>query len=239
MTVDPIPTIRADTGGSGDAEGDVSGPGYRYGIVFLLVLALVVFTVAAPDAQWSRAVALLMATAALIVSVTTARATESTRRRGIAVVVVASAGVVLGIATGYSRGALTLGYGALITAAVPPVLVRGLFRLLRDRGVTLQAVAGALVIYLSMGLVFAWVISLIVQISSTPYFAQHASSTLGDRVYFSFSTLTTTGFGDFSPATPVGHALAVVEMLIGQLYLVTVIGLLIGNYVGRSGSTQT
>jgi uncharacterized membrane protein len=49
--------------------------------------------------------------------------------------------------------------------------------------------------------------------------------------------LTTTGFGDFSAATAVGHALAVLEELTGQLYLVTVIGLLIGNFVGRQKTT--
>ena len=46
--------------------------------------------------------------------------------------------------------------------------------------------------------------------------------TLG--MYYSFTVLTTTGFGDLTAAEPVGHALAVVEMLGGQLYLVTVIG---------------
>ncbi len=49
--------------------------------------------------------------------------------------------------------------------------------------------------------------------------------------------LTTTGFGDFSATTPAGHALAVIEMLTGQLYLVTVIGLLIGNFVSRQKAT--
>jgi hypothetical protein len=49
--------------------------------------------------------------------------------------------------------------------------------------------------------------------------------------------LTTTGFGDFSAATPVGHALALIEMLTGQLYLVTVIGVLIGNFVSRRTTT--
>ena len=48
--------------------------------------------------------------------------------------------------------------------------------------------------------------------------------------------LTTTGFGDFTADTPVGHALAVLEMLIGQLYLVTVIGVLVGSFAGRSRS---
>jgi hypothetical protein len=45
--------------------------------------------------------------------------------------------------------------------------------------------------------------------------------------------LTTTGFGDLSPATAVGRALSVIEMLTGQLYLVTVIGVLVGNLAAR------
>ena len=61
--------------------------------------------------------------------------------------------------------------------------------------------------------------------------------TQGDRVYFSFTVLTTTGFGDFSAATPAGHAVAVIEMLTGQLYLVTVIGLLIGSFVSARKTT--
>jgi Ion channel len=52
-------------------------------------------------------------------------------------------------------------------------------------------------------------------------------------VYFSFTVLTTTGFGESPAATPFGHALAVVEMLIGQFYLVTVIGILVGNLARR------
>ncbi|MGZ4521702.1 MAG: ion channel, partial [Mycobacteriaceae bacterium] len=86
------------------------------------------------------------------------------------------------------------------------------------------------------GLAFAWLITLIVQVSDTPYFAQHTNGTLGDRVYFSFTALTTTGFGDFSAAMPAGHALTVIEMLTGQLYLATLIGVMIGSYVGRGRS---
>ena len=41
--------------------------------------------------------------------------------------------------------------------------------------------------------------------------------------------MTTTGFGDLSPATRGGRAVAVLEMLTGQIYLVTVISLLVGN----------
>ena len=49
------------------------------------------------------------------------------------------------------------------------------------------------------------------------------------RTYFSFTVLTTTGFGDLTPAAGIGRLLAVLEMLLGQLYLVTVISLLVGE----------
>ena len=145
--------------------------------------------------------------------------------------------VVVAVATGAVSGQLTALVGAVVTAAIPVVISRGVVRLLRERGVTVQAVAGALAIYLAVGLVFAWIISFIAHVDSTPYFAQHTSGTEGERVYFSFTVLTTTGFGDFSAATPAGRALAVIEMLTGQLYLVTVIGLLIGNFVSRRKPT--
>jgi hypothetical protein len=114
-------------------------------------------------------------------------------------------------------------------------LVRGVAGLIRDQGVSLQAVAGALAIFLLVGLTFSLAIDLLVRV--TPghhYFAQGAGGTQSEETYFSFTTLTTTGYGDLTPRTRVGHALAVLEMLIGQIYLVTVIGLLVGNLNRRS-----
>jgi hypothetical protein len=87
------------------------------------------------------------------------------------------------------------------------------------------------------GSFFAWIIGFITHVDSTPYFAQNTSGTEGDRVYFSFTVLTTTGLGDFSAATAGGHALAVIEELTGRRYLVTVIGVVIGNFVGRRKTT--
>jgi ion channel len=169
--------------------------------------------------------------------VATARAREEVRYRRALVVGVIMIVLIVGVATGAVSEEFTAALLALVTAAVPVAIVRGVLRLLRERGVTVQAVAGALAIYLSIGLVFAWIISFITRVDSTLYFAQHTNGTEGDRVYFSFTVLTTTGFGDFSAATPAGHALAVIEMLTGQLYLVTVIGLLIGSFVERRKRT--
>jgi Ion channel len=210
---------------------------FRYGAVFLLTLAVVVFVIAAPSAAWSRAVTLALEGAALVVAVATARERERVRQRRALVVAVGTIVLILGVGTGALSEQLAALLLALVTTAVPVEIVRGVVRLLRERGVTAQAVAGALAIYLSIGLVFAWVISFIARVDSTPYFAQHTNGTVGDRVYFSFTVMTTTGFGDFSAATPAGHALAVIEMLTGQLYLVTVIGLLIGSFVERPKTT--
>ncbi len=221
----------AETAGEVKASDEAS---FRYGIVFLLTFGLVVFTIAAPAGDWSRAVALVIEGAALVVAVSTAREQKRTTRRreavGVGIVVTL---VVLGIAVGDIPKYVSAATIALATAAIPIVISRGTVRLMSSRGVTIQAVAGALAIYLSIGLLFAWTIAFIAQVdTSTYYFAQHTSGDSSIWVYYSFTVLTTTGFGDYSAAYPVGHALAVIEELTGQLYLVTVIGLLIGNFVG-------
>jgi hypothetical protein len=125
--------------------------------------------------------------------------------------------------------------GGLLAIAIPAALVGGLLRLLRSEGVTVQAVAGAVTIYLLVGIVFAWLIALAGRIDSRPYFAQGENLADAPSVYYSFTVLTTTGFGDYTAGSPVARAIAVAEMLTGQLYLVTVIGLLVGNFSrGRS-----
>ena len=141
---------------------------------------------------------------------------------------------VVGVAAGAFPVAPVLATNGLLALSILIALVSGLLRLVRQRGVTLQVVAGALTIYVLTGLIFAFVVSLVADVSTTAFFAQGGDGTLGDRVYYSFAVLTTTGFGDFTAATPVGHALAVVEMLVGQLYLVTVIGVVVGAFAGRS-----
>jgi len=64
-------------------------------------------------------------------------------------------------------------------------------------------------------------------------FTDGTDATASERVYYSLTVLTTTGFGDFTAAQPLGRALAVLEMLVGQLYLVTVIGVLVGSLAQR------
>ena len=54
--------------------------------------------------------------------------------------------------------------------------------------------------------------------------------------YFSFVTLTTVGFGDFTAATDAGRAVAMLEALIGQVFLVTIVALVVSN-LGQGSSS--
>jgi hypothetical protein len=208
-------------------------PSYRYGAVLLCAVAALVFLVVAPATDWARAVALALEGLALFVAVATAASRPRARRAWSILVAAGAALLVAGVAAGIVRPAVATALSALAGTSASLVLVGGLIGLVRGRGVTLQAVAGALAIYLQLGLIFAWLIGFVAYVSSAPYFAQGGDGTQADRVYFSFTVLTTTGFGDLTAALPVGRGIAVLEMLSGQLYLVTVIGMLVGGLVGR------
>jgi Ion channel len=205
---------------------------YRYGLVLVLVATLVFFQIAAPVTSTALALDVLLAAAALTVAVATSRAREGVRRRRALVVTAVGVVIFLLTVTGAASRTVTFVFITLIVAAIPFTLIRGLARLVQKRGVTAQVVAGALAMYLLVGLLFASVVAVASRVESGPYFKQGTENDAVD-LYYSFTVLTTTGFGDYTAAQPFGHALAVLEMLSGQLYLVTVIGVVVGNFAGR------
>jgi hypothetical protein len=207
--------------------------GFRYGVVFLLVLVVVVVLIVAPADDWTYAAVFALEGAALVVVVATSSSRLDVRRARSALTAVAAAAWVLAVALGVIPAVVMQAAGGLITVLIPLTLVGGLLRLVSARGVTLQVVAGSLAIYLLLGVAFAWIIALATHFGNAPYFATGTDGTQSTRVYFSFTVLTTTGFGDLTPGNAPGRALAVLEMLIGQLYLVTVIGVLVGNFRRR------
>jgi len=211
---------------------------HRYGIVLLLAIAEVVFLIVAAEGAGSRAGGLVLAGGMLIVVVMTSRSERSVRETAAAVIGLVTLAVALLVAL---HAAPKWVAGALSSAVVLVTLgqlVRGLVRLLRTRGVTVPAVAGALAVYLLLGILFGFAIAVLAKAGPHDYFAQGTDGTQSQHVYFSFTALTTTGFGDLTPATRPGRALTVLETLTGQIYLVTVISLLVGN-LRRRGEAET
>lgn len=212
---------------------------FRYGAVFTITVALTVFALSVGDTNIGRTLELLAAGAALTVAVETSGARPSVRRTAGWAIALAVITVVVGSLIGSPTPAIPLLSTAVLLALTVAVISGGLIRLIFDRGVDLTAVFGALSVYLLIGLAFGFLIGAIAVGISGDYFAQGTDGTQADRVYFSFTSLTTTGFGDFTARTRAGHALSVLEMLIGQLYLVTVIALLVSNLRHAPGGASS
>lgn len=117
----------------------------------------------------------------------------------------------------------------------PPNLVRRIFE---HDTVTLQLVVAGLCAYLQVGFAFAFVFGAIDLAQTQPFFAQGEVTGFFDYVYFSFITLTTVGYGDLSAVGDFGRALAILETLLGQLFLVVLVAYLVGRLSGGHRTSQ-
>lgn len=206
---------------------DQRGAMARFGIVLLLLLATFVFLASAPTGGWVPFVAVLLQGATLLAAL--AASGVGPRFWRVAVIVVA---VGLVSATGVwiadfsnADGVLFL-LNSLLVGAAPVVIAMSLAR----RGVVdVHTVMGALCIYVLLGMLWAFGFGAIGAFDSGPFFAQQSSANVADYLYFSFVTLTTVGYGDLTASDGIGRAIAVVEALTGQLYLVTVVALVVSR----------
>jgi hypothetical protein len=95
-------------------------------------------------------------------------------------------------------------------------------------GVTL---VGAIDAYLMAGLFFAFLYhSVGLSQQMPPFFGSQGHGTFPQDLFFSFTTLTTTGYGNLVPAANPGQTFAVLEMVIGQLFLVTAVGKVVSTW---------
>jgi hypothetical protein len=120
-------------------------------------------------------------------------------------------------------------FGALIVLA-PVAILRRVRMAFEEEGVDSEVVLGALCAYLYLGSWYAFLYRAAAVLSDTPFFAQPGAEDGLNYLYFSFITLTTVGYGDLSPAYGPGRMLAVTEAIVGQLYLVSVVALVISAY---------
>jgi hypothetical protein len=118
----------------------------------------------------------------------------------------------------------------LLVVVAPVAILR---RLAEHPVISLNTFYGAVCVYLLIAMFFATVFGLIAGISGDPFFAQLQSpadeATSIDYLYFSLVTITTVGYGDLTAATSVGRMAAVFEAVLGQLYLITVVALVVQN----------
>jgi hypothetical protein len=208
----------------------------RYGLLLAVLIASFAVQGTAPTSDVWRAVVTILLGIALVLAF---RAANMPARR------LRIAGLLVGLVVGAALVSLLIGLSqaelgftaianALLVALAPPSIVAGVVRSLRARHVvTVQVLFGVLCLYLLAGMFFAFVYAAIDQLSGDPFFTGGVDATPALSIYFSFTTLTTVGYGDLTAASNVGHTLAVTEALVGQIYLVTVVSVVVANLVPR------
>lgn len=203
---------------------------------YTLVLLLIVISYAlAVSIEGRRSAAIVLF--AQIVSVWFALRTAHAHRRVLAVAgAILIAAAVIGLVelfVGEQSGMLTAVFfvSCLLYTIAPIVIVRHIaFRDEVDR----ETVIGAICAYLFIGMAFAFVYRALGELQRAPaFFGANGEGTVSQHLFFSFTTLSTTGYGNLVPAGQPGQSLAVSEMILGQLFLVTAVGKVISVWRPR------
>jgi hypothetical protein len=106
------------------------------------------------------------------------------------------------------------------------------WRILQHQEVTAETLAGAVCIYVLIGMIFAYLDYGMQLASGSDFFAQSGHHGLPDFVYFSYITMATVGYGDLTPATGLPRTMSVLDALVGQVFLVVLLARLVSLYRG-------
>ncbi len=102
--------------------------------------------------------------------------------------------------------------------------------------VDFRTILGALSVFTLLGLLFAFLYFAFDRWSGAEFFTGVAQARASDYLFFSYTTLTTTGYGNLVPSGTVGQSFAVLEMLVGQIFLVTLVAGLVSLW--RPGAAK-
>lgn len=193
-----------------------------YALVLIFIL-LDYIAASVAQSSWGKVVVLALLSGTLLLAFRIARApriwVSAAAIFVIASVLAAAIAAVIPGAAWIGQSILNVG-GALLILA-PFVILR---RIAASTYISGETILGAVCVYLLWGMSFAYIFSLVDTLSPGGFFEeQPAQKTASDFLFFSYTTLTTVGYGNLIPGNPLGQALAMVEALLGQIYLVVVV----------------
>ena len=198
-----------------------------YGLVLLLVVVTYVVSVSVAEA-WAGSIVLAVQLATVWLTLRTSRARRVPRLIADIVLGVAAVVALAGLFAhepGGQRGAI-FAVCCLLYLIAPVSIVRD--QLLR-RTFDIESLLGAIAAYLLIGMFFAFAYKAAGELGSVPFFGSAGHGTLSQDLFFSFITMTTVGYGNLVPAANPGQTFAVLEAVIGQLFLIVAVGKIISS----------
>jgi hypothetical protein len=193
-----------------------------YGLVLVLVITTFVVTMSLPPEGWlGRVVASAVAGATAVIALTSSDV--RLERVRLAVLVAALAVVAAGLARLFAHDVL-MGIAFLIDSALLTIAaVTILRRVLGAVEVDFRTILGAISVFTLLGLLFGYLLLALGRLKAGDVFTGVHDAQPRDYLFFSYTTLTTTGYGNLVPKGQIGQILAVLEMLFGQVFLVTLV----------------
>jgi hypothetical protein len=218
---------------SAESEG-FDRPQLSFAYVLAAIIAALIFQLAAPDHEVPRLIAIILQGAVVVLALEAAGASRRVMLPAVGVILVVALAATTSVVVPGDLGVSGPRLGTLVLVLLAPAgIVVGLRRLLRrQQRITIEAVFGGLSLYLLLGMAYSFLYGVIQDLQGSPFFVGRGDGAPEEFLYFSLITLTTTGYGDFTAASDVGRAFAASEALFGQIYLVTIVALLVAN-LGR------
>jgi hypothetical protein len=214
---------------TGLANGRTGSPsrGGRYGLLLLVLIGTYLLT-AFSGATLATEVQVVLFAGVVLIALRTSPMPRPWPAVIAAVTVIGSAVTFYTSLSGSRTGKATEDFWkALLLLAAVIMVVR---RVLAKPTVTIQSIYGALSAYLITGLMFASIFAGMQHLGTSDFFANNQLADTQTFQYFSFTTLTTLGYGDFTAAESGARSIAVLEALTGQIFLATLVARLVAAY---------
>jgi len=210
----------------------------RFGVVLFFVIATIVVSslVNVGNSYGDSLLAHTMSGAALVTAARAAGMRRGAQRVANVVVLLA-----VGALAALSIAELFVGEGAvgpvdpsqsdplwlLLVLAVPVIVIR---RIAQHTVVGGRTVLGAITAYLQIGVAYAALFAVDQHWSSSPPFGETQPSSA--FMYLSMTTMSTLGIGDIAPTTEVSRLLVSSEAVLGQVFLVTIVAIVVSQFAG-------
>jgi hypothetical protein len=192
-----------------------------FGLVLVLVLLTYVLASLLSNRGWSAVVLILATSLTSVVALVSSHVRVGAVRASLWL----SALTVLLAATAAATGQKTfLNIGSVIQICLLAFAMAAvLWRVVSSAEVGSRTILGAISVYTVLGILFTFAYGTVDRIQGGPFFEGATHPTGSDFIFFSYTTLTTTGYGNLVPGGQPGRMIAGLEMMLGQIFLVTLV----------------